>query len=260
MKNKSYIRLTCYHWPSSDTSAAHLADLACALTPGCVIEGLLLSDIKVGDPVRIHQRFLDGAAASADYTSLPVIRIEYGYVMTADALFQVLRVPGPSPIAKPANDVARATVPPREYLALQENIYTAMADLAPDLALVAALFALHEEQFTQLRRDLPDQRTRMPFSIVDLDAEFMALQDGLCFRYSIPENRDKRQRDIWIAGHQCLLALRVAVSKETAFLAERGDLAVFTSCHARLMRLLQAWQHFAALLPAPEATYGQDYC
>ncbi len=124
-----------------------------------------------------------------------------------------------------------------------------MEALAPDLVHIAALFRLHQDQFARVRRDMPDERTGEPLSAVDLDAAFAIFADALCYRYSAREKRDQREREVWVAGHQVLAALWNAVTLETAFLQDRGFLALFSGCQARVARMLHAWEHFATLLP-----------
>ncbi len=260
MKNKAYVRVTHYK-PPPNTTTAQLARLASVSEPAGILEGYLLADVTIRAPIRVRQRFRDGMASAEDFTTLPVTRLEDGYALTSEGIFQFVRVPGPKPAPGAAEPGVKApirtTVSKREYHLLREDLWSQMAALGPDVVLVAALFKLHAEQFAKVRAAMPDERTGEAFSVVDLEAEFTVFQDALSFRYSSRDQRDKREKEVWIAGHQCLNAIRYAVYLQAAFMAERGLLAIFTGCQARIQRMLHAWQHFATLLPEG-ATHGTD--
>jgi hypothetical protein len=234
------------------TNAAHLHLLARVAEPKSIHEGHLMEDISIRTPIRLSGRFRDGHEVTEDFTSAPVTRIEDGWALTDDCIYQFVRVPGP--VSQPAPEkpeitTPRTTVPRTEYFLLRDSLFAQLEALAPELAYLQAFFRLHAEQFHRVRRDLSDDRTCEPLSAVNLHREFSILQDALCFRFSSIDQRDERERNLWIAGHKVLAALTGAVELEAAFLSERGQLVRFTGGETRLFRALAAWKHFAALVP-----------
>jgi hypothetical protein len=251
MKNQCYVRVIQYEVPPN-TNVARLKLLAPVSKPLAVYEGRLLADISVRAPISIQGSYRDGHPFTEKCTTGPVTRMEAGFVLTADSMYQILRIPGPAPVPAVAKPIAktpeRTMVPRDEYFALKADLFAKMEVLAPELSLIRAVFKLHSNQFARVRGDMPSG-TIEPLTAGDLNSDFTTLADALLFRYSVPAKRDRRERDLWIAGHRVAAAIIYAVDLESAFLEARGLLAMFTACEARLSRMLHAWDYFATLLP-----------
>jgi hypothetical protein len=113
---------------------------------------------------------------------------------------------------------------------------------------VQALFRIHEGQFTKTRGDLIDPATDEAITATKLHTDFTALLGGLRYYYAVDDKeRDNRNTDLWVAGHQVLSAVWGAIILEQQFLLEKCYLALFTEVAARLSRLFEAVQHISTI-------------
>jgi hypothetical protein len=92
MIRNSYIRLTQFEVPPN-TTAGQLRLLALVSKPVHIFEGMLISDVRVREAIRLQTIFYDGVAKRQRLGSSRVLRIEGGYALTKRSLFQFLRVP-----------------------------------------------------------------------------------------------------------------------------------------------------------------------
>lgn len=88
----TYLRITRREVPPG-TIAGNLRRLALASRPVYMVEGYLLNDVRVGEPIRFRACFRLGRPYHRNYRSTPVVILEGEFVLTHYALFQILRVP-----------------------------------------------------------------------------------------------------------------------------------------------------------------------
>jgi hypothetical protein len=88
---QTYLRITRWEVPPG-TIAGNLRRLALASRPVFMVEGVLLKDLQVGEPILFRACWL-GRPYRRIYLSSPVVILEGEFVLTHRALFQFLRVP-----------------------------------------------------------------------------------------------------------------------------------------------------------------------
>jgi hypothetical protein len=92
MRRNLYVRITQYESPVN-TTVARLHLLVLVSRPTHIIEGVLLSDVRVRESIRIQAVCRDGKACRGKVASSPVLRIEGQYALTESSFYQFAKVP-----------------------------------------------------------------------------------------------------------------------------------------------------------------------
>lgn len=83
-----------------------------------MLQGILLNDVRINKGIQLRAHYRNGGASAEKITSSPVIRIEPGYILTADTVYQVLRIPPPkpaAPAAKQETQPSRTIIPESKW-------------------------------------------------------------------------------------------------------------------------------------------------
>ena len=92
MVRNTYVRVTQYESPPN-VKVTHLHLLVLVSRPTHIIEGVMLSDVRVRESIRIQAACRNGKTCRGKVASSPVLRVEGQYALTERALYQFLKVP-----------------------------------------------------------------------------------------------------------------------------------------------------------------------
>jgi len=92
MRETTYVRVLIIFRPPKNISVP-LAQYAKGRKSEIMLEGQLLGDIRIGEGIRIMVDLENGHPVGQALITLPVIRLEPGYALTEEAIYQIVRIP-----------------------------------------------------------------------------------------------------------------------------------------------------------------------